>query len=746
MEQEPLSRAELLSGEFFHDRRAARLLAAIETRCAYMRDESERVVAAYLLEGAEDFRRNFQDDYFSSLKIKAGSRSPLLLDHFERFASHWKHLVPDDPDLRARIIHLTRIKYGPGVAASPCVLNALGANDPGVQTVYAQLFGQSLQNLDHECGGDPEQERAPSAARTRPIVEDIEAGLEWLTLASGDRLFSAGEASEALYVVISGRLRATTTAQDGTQVTVDEIGRGELVGEMHVLAGEPSSVTVTAIRDSELVRLGRDKLLALAQRHLEVMLRINALISRRLRKHYEGSASEANTVLTLALVPCDASVPVQDFGRQLATALGEFGPAIYLTGASLDEAVEPGASRACLDDPCNARILAWLSELESRYRYVIYESSADPSEWSNRCVRQADRILLLGPSESPVRQSMQGTEWDNSRVDLVLLHPSGATSAARTAAWLGSQSFRAYHHVRSGNRQDMTRLVRRLTGRAFGLVLGGGGARGFGHIGALRALREAGLTPDEIGGTSMGALMAAGFAMGMDDLAMQEFARHMPSRAALLDRTLPLVSFYSTRKITDMIRKLTGTLDVEDLWLPYFCVSANLSQGCEMVHTTGPLWQAVRASMAASPIFTPILYQGDLLVDGGFLNNLPVDIMRRRVGGATVIGIDCSPLSPRKHEYEFGPSISTWQALREQMTPPDRRKGPPNMLQILPQIMDTNGLYRLHFTKGDADLIVRLPTRGWGMLDFDDAEEIIQRGYEATCEQLAAWLPDHHMN
>ena len=193
--------------------------------------------------------------------------------------------------------------------------------------------------------------------------------------------------------------------------------------------------------------------------------------------------------------------------------------------------------------------------------------------------------------------------------------------------------------------------------------------------------------------------MGAAFAVGMDDRQLVELAQRIGSRQHLLDRTLPIISFYSTRKITNLIRELSGELEIEDLWLPYFCVSCNLSKGSQMVHTRGPVWLGVRASMAAMPIFTPILHEGDLLVDGGFLNNLPVDVMRQQFGSAAVLGIDCSPLSPKTRQYDFGPSISAWEALRYQMQPPEQRKGPPNMLSGLTQIMDTNGIYRQQFTK-----------------------------------------------
>ena len=546
------SRDELLSGGLNRSRRAAKLLSVIEARCLHMRDESRRVVAAYLLEGDEDFKRRFDVDYIQSVKLRAASAGTLLLEHLERFASQWNPLVPADPDLRARILRLIGQKYGLG----PSTLAALSGAEREVQAAYRELFGDSLEDLSGGSADGPGTAPAQSPVAALEAWQDVETRLEWLNLASGEILFRAGDPGDALYAIISGRLRATVEGDDGGERMLSEIGRGELVGEMAVLTGEARSATVVAVRDSELVRLGRNDLLALSQRHLEVMIRINALLARRLRKQYSGRGLADSTLLTLALIPCDAGVPLQDFGRQLAQAIGQFGPAMYVTCAGLDEAVGPGAAQTALDDPRNAEVISWLSELESRYRYVVYEGEPEASEWSRRCIRQADRFLLIGcagaqslpaayelallPAEAQMQAGTSGPVVGvhpcarAGRTELVLLHRPDTTLIRDTAHWLAPRRLRAHHHVRLGNFEDMSRLARSLTGRTLGLVLSGGGARGFGHIGALRALCEAGVPVDEVGGTSMGALISACYAKGMDDIALKERVAEVGSRGAHL--------------------------------------------------------------------------------------------------------------------------------------------------------------------------------------------------------------------
>ncbi|MBN1149058.1 MAG: cyclic nucleotide-binding domain-containing protein [Anaerolineales bacterium] len=753
---ELFSRDELLSGELNRSRRAARLLMAIEARCAYLRDESRRVVEAYFLEGSDDFQRRFIPCYIENIKLTAGGADQALhYEHLEHYAAQWKSLLPAqpaaNPELYARLLHQMHCKYAITPHTAPRSMACLGADNPGVQAAYQDLFGKSLSEAMHET--------SPKSPDELPLSEQIAAHLEWLNLQAGEVLFRAGDPGDALYVVISGRMQVISEDKDRQARVLVEIGRGEMLGEMAILTGEPRNATIRAARDSELVRLGRDDLFALARQHLQVLVQVSATCIQRLNRQLAGLRRAPGNLLTFALLPCDECVSIEAFGRNLSDVLCGLGSTAYVTSRQLDEVIEPGASQLLVDDPRNPEIVSWLAEIETRHRYVIYQAEALASSWSRRCIRQADRVVLVGLAGTDPQPSADETallaEWaklheadgtfagTNAKdVELVLLHDSSVEMAGATALWLAPRRLSAHHHVRLGSLPDFERLARRLVGYDLGLVLSGGGARGFGHIGVLRALRELNIAIDRVGGTSMGALMGAAFARGMDDQDLTELAQHIGSRELLLDRTLPIISFYTTRKITDLIQNLSSGLDIEDLWLPYFCISCNLSKGSQMVHTRGPVWLAIRASMAAMPIFTPILHEGDLLVDGGFLNNLPVDVMRQQFGSATVLGIDCSPLSPKTQEYDFGPSISGWEALRYQLQPRLRRKAPPTLLRGLTQIMDTNGIYRQQFTKDDADLIVRLPARGWGMLDFDHSAEIIEASYRAACEQLAGWRPN----
>lgn len=738
------SRTEFNGNGSARSRRAARLLSTIEAHCLHMRDESRRVVAAYLLESGEDFKRRFNVNYIQSLKLAESART-LLFDHLERFAAQWKHLVPADPELRAELLHLVLHKYGIG----PATFAALGGSEPDVQSAYQELFGDSHASLGSRSRDFPVKAAKKALGAKPEAWEDVETQLEWLNLESGEILYSTGDPGDALYVVISGRLRATVTESDGCERMVGEMGRGEMLGELEVLTGDPRSVTVRAVRDSELVRLGRGHLLALSQQHLEVMAQINAMIARRLRQQYTQAGPVENTLLTFTLVPTSPGIPLQEFGRQLALAMGEFGPAMYVNSAVVDEAIEPGASQSTLGDPLNSQVVSWLSELETHYRYVIYEAAPDDSGWSRRCIRQADRIVLVGragDSSQPAGHEVSLLAGEEllqcgpgaNRVHLVLLHEPAAGYPSGTAAWLAPRILRSHHHVRSGDARDMAYLARCLTGHALGLVLGGGAARGMAHIGVLRALEEAGLAVDIVGGSSMGAIISGAIGLGLDSRQITELVARFSSPRVLFDPTLPVVSLFASGKVTSMLQNICGDLLIEDLWRPMFCVSSNLSRSCEKVHRQGLLWKAIRASIAIPGIFAPVLHEGDLHVDGAVMNNLPIDVMREPGLAGTVVGVNVMPLQDMDKEYHFGDSISGVRAMLSLLNPYDTTSAP-MIYETLVRVMSLHEVYQQAAKQRLTDIYITPPVEKFKILGFAEYNPIIEAGYREAQKAIAEW-------
>ena len=375
---------------------------------------------------------------------------------------------------------------------------------------------------------------------------------------------------------------------------------------------------------------------------------------------------------------------------------------------------------------------------------MIYEADDTWTPWTERCLRMADRVLLVGKGASaPVPTELDeplARHSDSTTTELVLLQPDRISRPSGTAAWLDRYPAAGHHHVRLGRAADFDSFVRRITGRGLGLVLGGGGARGFAHIGVFKALAECGVAVDLVGGTSMGAILSATFAMGLDYEDTLKLARQLASPLKLFDPTMPVVSFFASGKVTQVLERIYGDTQIEDLWMPCFCVSSNLTHAVAMVHRRGPLWQAVRASMAIPGVFSPILADGDLLVDGCVLNNLPIDVMQRLNHDGPIIAVNVFPDVDLLRDYHFGPSVSGWQALASKLNPLRRQdSGAPLIFESLVRVLALNDVHQAKTKRGFADVYIRPPVEQYNILDFGAYQQIADIGYRSAMEALADW-------
>lgn len=294
-----------------------------------------------------------------------------------------------------------------------------------------------------------------------------------------------------------------------------------------------------------------------------------------------------------------------------------------------------------------------------------------------------------------------------------------------------------HHHVHLHNTEHIGRLARRLTGRSHGLVLGGGGARGLAHIGVIRALEEAGLNIDLVGGTSIGGFVGGAYAMGLGVEGMMAIAKAFGSRRHFADYTVPLVAFFASRRITTVLQQIFGDVYIEDLWRPYFCVSSNLTQAKPMVHRQGPLWKYVRATIALPAIFTPVTDEGELLVDGGVMNNLPIDVMRTLSEGGPVVAVNVSPGRDPGSNYTFGTHVSGWQVLSSRI-----RRQPLNVPSLFASLMRTMEINEVHSRTAKralADLLIDPPIAQFSLLEFEAWERIIEAGHRAAQDAIGQW-------
>ncbi|MBS0375588.1 MAG: patatin-like phospholipase family protein [Proteobacteria bacterium] len=546
----------------------------------------------------------------------------------------------------------------------------------------------------------------------RDTLAAIAAELEWLSLPGGATLFDAGEAPDAMYLVIAGCLGAYAQADPAR--LLGRIPAGETVGEMGLVSGHPRSATVRALRDSELARLPRESFDRVIVSHPAAMLRVAQLVVERLeaRDRRAGSGSR-----TYTLLPQSIEVDVGGFAAELVAALGRLGRAELVWSVR-------GADHTS----------AWFHRIESANDFVVYVADPEPTPWSKLCVRQADAVLFVARADAEARPwPLRGAELgpgSSARAELVLLH-DGALQPGAAARWRSLLPGAPHHHVR--DEADVARVARLLTGRGVGLVLSGGGARGFAHIGVVRALRESGVAIDLVGGTSMGAIMGAGVAAGWTTEEMVErFHRTFVATNPLSDYTLPIVSLVAGRKVSRLLRQEFGEIAIEDLPLPFYAVSANLTTGHGSVHRDGELWRWLRASVAIPGVLPPVFHRGEVHVDGGAINNMPVDVMRAQHPGV-VIGVDVGSDATFTSDIQDVDLPPLWKLLGWFR----RHRQRPTILQILWRAGMVNSDAATIAGRRLTDLLLQPPLADVDLLNWRAFPRAIEAGYRHARAQLA---------
>jgi predicted acylesterase/phospholipase RssA len=350
-------------------------------------------------------------------------------------------------------------------------------------------------------------------------------------------------------------------------------------------------------------------------------------------------------------------------------------------------------------------------------------------------------VLMVADAEddpSAVAWEPEGQTSGNELVGrraLVLLQ-NDRFAISQTSRWLEKRQLNFHLHMEKGNKKDVERAVRVVNGTATGLVIGGGAARGLAALGVVKALVEAGIEIDWVGGTSIGSIMAAGVATGWDpELAIAISRESFKEGKPFGDFTIPVISLLRGRR---MIRLLNRHLDyqIENLSLPYYCVSTNLGRGIKNIHEKGSLVNAIRASAALPGVLPPAVVDGELAIDGAILNNLPVDIMSQKPVGR-IIAIDFSAPIPSKVDYEQTPS--PWAVLRGRWLPFSRRYRIPGLSSVILKATEAGTQEEVRRHGAMADLLIDPQVRRFGMTDVKSFDQIVQAGYERASELLENW-------
>jgi len=567
------------------------------------------------------------------------------------------------------------------------------------------------------------------------IFRNIESEAEWVHLSGNEVLFHQHDIGDGLYIVVSGRLQAYL---EHPFQLVGDITRGECLGELSFLTGEPRTASVRALRETNLLKFSNAAFERIIQRYPMIMKSISKVIIKRLRKTFQ-SVPETNT--SIALVPINQHC-IEHFTQHLQQALAENSPTLHLNSQSLHQLIDiPNAASIRQEDPQSIRVKILLDHLESKHRFTLYETDSAVTPWTKWCLERADQIVFVGyagddPQLGCIEKHLLEHHKDTPiHQRLVLLHQHTDQLPTDTQHWIKPRHIYLHHHVRLSYKEDFARLARFLSGTAIGVAMSGGGAKGFAHYGVYLALKEAGIPVDMIGGTSMGGHIGAQCAAGMDRETMLDTNhRNLIESNPYKQYILPFISLLSSKKLKNNLRNIFAETHIEDLWLNFFCVSSNLSTSKTVIHRNGLLTEAIRASTAIPGIAEPVLDNGDILIDGGILNNLPADIIRDYCG--TVIVIDVSSCADWR-AYHTIPS--PWQCLLNRLLP-FRKKIPfPSIIDMLISSTLLSSTNKASQAKIEADYYIHPPVEKFKLLEFSALEELVNVGYEHAKQEVAQW-------
>lgn len=514
----------------------------------------------------------------------------------------------------------------------------------------------------------------------------------WLCLPGGLELQREGRNDRALFFILSGTMSVQVPDGRGALECVAHVPAGETVGEMSLLSDEPHSARLIAHRDCEIFVLGRDAFERITAHHPQILRNLSLLLIERLRRTTTRSLQRPRC-RAIALLGEEYRDDVNDVAAKLLPALRRL-----------------GLSVACLTAADQGRPAGWYQDIEARHDMLLYLANGQDTVWWRQAERQADRVILVGKGERPPAGIREVRV--HKPADRIVLVEDGVlpdTSDLRPVAGIR-------HMVRRGLTSDVERLARHLAGRAIGLVLSGGGARGFSHVGVYRALREAGVPIDAVGGTSMGALISAGIACEWD---ADELDRRMKmsfvASNPISDITVPTVSFFGGRKVRRLLERNFGGMRIEELALPYLCITADLTAGVDVAHRHGLLSERLAASVALPGLLPPVVIDEHIHVDGGIMNNLPVDHVSRLNSGP-VIAVDvCGNTS-------LGAARGTI----------------PGILSILARTGTVGNEWQRREAHRQANILIEPSVAKVGFRDWHLFDRAVAIGYETACRKIEA--------
>jgi predicted acylesterase/phospholipase RssA/CRP-like cAMP-binding protein len=543
----------------------------------------------------------------------------------------------------------------------------------------------------------------------------------------GEHVFQQGEQDSNIYLIDEGLLFSYIIMKNNSPKPMGFIRAGEFVGELRILTQQPRSLSVKASVDSVLLRIDKDQFETLCKKNSTFLWHITKLIAKRSVQNIDAISNPTKIHYNkIALIPLSKSINVDP----IINRLNEENIDSYKINIISDEIVKQST---------NIKKLLQTNTLEGHiviFPIISLSTCETLLEYAERIVVVIDERLSEADLDIKLWNVLT-TKYSDIDKELMILHQNDAGTYRNYQHWIKFDLYYKRHHVFLESKEKVGRFLRFMCGKAVGLVLSGGGARGWGIIGALRAIQERNITIDYIGGTSIGACIGAHLAMG-DSIEYEiESSVELTKRSFFSQITWPIISLFSASYETKFLKKMCGDTRIEDMSIPFFCVSSNITQSNEHIWKTGPLWKALRASISIPMFFPPMLHHGDMHVDGSITNNYPSDIMHSCLSNkGVIIGIHVNDI-PRPVAYNFPPNINFFRSLLMALKIRVKNLNWPSIKNIYLQSIYYSYLEKDYKNISYVDVHIAPDLQQFKYTDFKKSDEMIAAGYKHAMKELS---------
>ena len=594
---------------------------------------------------------------------------------------------------------------------------------------WGKELGLSVQNDQTAMLAGMEMFEALSAPERAEILAEV----EHRRITRGEYLIRRGEEADVLYLVLRGRFEVLRDSV----VLVAEIGAGEPIGEIAFFAGDRRTADVRASRDSEVLALTRPAY---------------DIVSRKVPAFAQAILRAFGRRLALA-APTAPVLSPRAPGHIGLCAAGPTAAPSQLVEDICERLVRQGAAivrrrdvPSAIDLRDEAALATWLLALEEKAERLVIVSGEGDTDFDRAALRQCDFLLLCGEARLAGNGPVAANELETyasglfspHNIGLALWRNHAAQPITATRDWLSGRKVHLHHHIALDRPDDVDRLVRFLTGQALGIVFGGGGALGSAHLGVMRALIEAGACFDMFGGASIGSSIAVEYASGRDlQNSMDEFNNFFMRDKALSRLTVPFYSVFDHRHFDAALVRRYGDLRLEDCACNIFAISTNLTRGEIEMHRSGFAWEAVRASSSIPAALPPFVKEtGEVLVDGGILDNLPLGIMQRQKTGPNVaISLGAEDAWRVESRYDALPQRGT--LMRQIAMRRHDSKDFPKIIETVSRSMTVTSARTMRGMDLGGDLLLEPPTvPGMTILDWRRLREQEAAAYAHTAGRL----------